>query len=278
MLSAALPELEVSSWLEQEAAAAPWCVVVGRPSPGVLVQIQQCAGPVLVVVPDLELQERLEQLIDPWPEHLHLRVACVGPDVSEVDWWLFNDSRFNGLIPLGHWLQDYPNLRLVGQERRQQQPLAALLEDQLTAQQRGLLVVADEPDCCIASLAGLGTKAEWIAALAVMPLRDGVDPAVVDHLLAQTACLKAISQGGDDLLWRFDLNQQLALVEAERDLLLKERNALAVERDALIKEQAQLDRELDALVNERDALVNERDALVNAVSYTHLTLPTILRV
>lgn len=254
-------------WLEEVAAASPWCVVVGRPTPQLLAQVQRCAGPLLVVVPDAAVQEHLERQLCPWPERMELRVCCVGATAAEVDWFVFNDSRFNGTVPLEKLRPSYPNLQLLGEEKRQQLPLATLLEEASPERSRGLVVLVDDPEMGMAALAELGSSAALIAAVAVLPCRGVMGQADLDQVFDSSACLKPTQRDVDGWLWVFDPQRRLAVVEQERDALKarsddleqrlgfahQERDALKIRVDDLEQRMERINQELDEILGLIDA-------------------------
>ena len=200
------------SWLGRCAEASAWCVLVGIPEEGSLTQIQRCQGRLLVVLPDQEVKEFVEKHVA-CSERLEIRVAYVGSAAAEVDWFVYNDGRFNGVQPLEQLQDSFPNLRLVHQERRQQCSLADFVTPDLLTAGRGLLLLVGDAEACVETLAGLGGLVEGIHALAVLPRRGTVDPAGVMQVLGAAACLEPVFSEGKGCLLELNYRRRVEMLE-----------------------------------------------------------------
>jgi hypothetical protein len=106
----------------------------------------------------------------------HLPVL-VGASNQEVEWYQYNDSRFNGRLPVEHWQQKIPNLRQRRRWSVQQQKLADLIaewEPDPLRQPANLLLLIESVDP-LQVLDGAGPLLDHLSLLAVRHPEDGLE-------------------------------------------------------------------------------------------------------
>jgi hypothetical protein len=274
-------------------------VVVGAP---VVASSLPKTGLLLIVEADLEQARQLgQELAD--EARVTVCAEVLTPEESDsVRWHRFNDARLNGPAGLEAWIEQYPNLQLVGEEQRHGRCLAGVLN--AWAQQQGLqdhpwLHLELRQGDPMAAVVGLGpwlaglqsvhldiskTAAQWhqpldawlrergLSGVADAPGRWRRDPVATLQLSLQekerriAELEEQLSTQAVRLLLAQTSHQELVAERDElkgvRDQLQGERDGLAVERDGLVAEKAGVIAERDQLKGERDGLAVERDGLV----------------
>jgi uncharacterized coiled-coil DUF342 family protein len=274
-------QTQLSQAVKPLAEEAQWVVAVGVHDPQVIEAACACPGPVLVVFQDQTGIDRLEERwVDPWPNQLQLTALLLGPEPGERPWFLFNDARLNGPIPLEQLQPSHPNLRLEQVELRLQSTLGQLLERWEPAEDDGgLLLIAGTASDQVATAVPQARRLRsliWIPPTAPNPLAsspaNGAEPpdaaasglAQLDAQLIDS-WLRQCHAAQPEPAWRIWLRDEhlhlRATVIAERDTLAVERDGLVAERNALIGERDGLAVERDGLIGERDGLTQERNAL-----------------
>ena len=268
----------------QRASTASWLIVAGHGSTASLALAEVCPGPALFVVADDPHEQRLRQAwMGPWPDRWQVLIRLLGEQSQDCSWYSYNDPRRNGLASPEMMRHDFPNLRLVGVELREQITLAALVDDWLPAQSDGGMLVL-KGDRAFSLLPSAGDRLNRLATL-VLPGDEGhpqLQPqAVISELTCQLeACWLAPDGLVDDQwlgraqMWKRDQHLRF------QHTVLLERDGLRTEREVLqqqVAEQAQclgvvesereaLTAEVDGLRTERDGLRTEREALQQQVA------------
>jgi hypothetical protein len=252
------------------------------------------AGLLLIVEADLEKARQLSHELGDEARVLVCAEVLTAEEGAPVRWHRFNDARLNGPAGLNAWIEQYPNLQLVGEEQRRGRCLAEVLN--AWPHQRGLQgqpwlhleVLQGDP---MAAVVGLGpwlaglqsvqldiskTAEQWhqpldawlrergLVGVADAPGRWQRDPVATLQLSLQekerrmAELEEQFSAQGLSLLLAHTNHQELA---AERDQLKGERDGLAVERDDLASQLETRIAQRDELLEERDQLNCERDSL-----------------
>lgn len=89
------------------------------------------ASPTLVVDADVaKLKEAVECHSDSAQQALKVtETVLAAADDSVLDWYLYNDSRINGPLPLEAWKTVYPNAMITAQVQRTARSLQSLLDE-----------------------------------------------------------------------------------------------------------------------------------------------------
>ena len=216
-------------------------------------------GPTLVIDPDQGTLDRLEadlyQRGFPFP--CRFLSAVVGAKAGQaLEWFSFNDRRFDGSLALECWSGRPPNLVCLQQQTLSSSALNELLDTAdlpLEEHQTGCLVVRHGDPT-----AALATAGDWLDRFQIIdlksPLADLNWAAVVRGQLEPLG----FRSSDQDTLWQRPGVQMLRFL-LER--LQTQRQELVVERDEQMQGRQSMAQQLQALSQQLDNVLVERDEL-----------------
>ena len=240
-------------------AESGWVALVGSPSVDDLQAAMDCAGPVLLVVPEAASLDGLRtSLGHAWPERVTACVELLGADPGEVCWYRYNDSRYHGLQSPEELQPQRPNLRLQSLELRPVRTLAQVCdrwaESEDTVHEGAGMLWLLEPNNAATTLAGAGA---WLNALETIHVAGTLpEPAQLTALL-DGACFRPTASEPSLHQWQRD---PLRVLQNTCDALIAERDALRAAHDELGKTVAAREDQLQRINQELDEILRLIDS------------------
>jgi len=254
-------------------ASSPWTIGVGVRDLGLLECIKaQCRLALLVESNPRYVDRFQDEELVPKQHHHDFVQALLGADEGAVPWYNYNDSRFDGPLPIEVFQQQYPNLQL---RSISQHPLLRLdrigldwLDRAVSSREKQsglLLVVAVQP---LAILQGAISLLQWFETVLLLPpefpsldaITVGLDQQALDVEALLLSHHFACDPGTRDSLqiWRYQPIKALqADLRASQDFLAQSQQRcddLQRERDALLQQLEELHLHNSRLAEYRDHL------------------------
>ena len=286
-------------WMPAFASGPSWTIAVGVRQRDLLDWLLGQNRPVLFIEPNERFADRLRQEgLDKWTDLYELVEVSLGSDKTEIPWYSYNDSRFDGPASLQVFQQNYPNLMVQATVQRPQDRLDAVavdwLERQLLrrVQACGLLLI--ESDHPLAILQGANSLVPWLGSIVLLPAHPhghghglGQGQQTLDQDQALDALLKAAHFSPDQdvsnglLVWRVQperaLQTELQAVQAFLSESQLEQDNLKVERDQLLQQLEELHLHNGRLAEYRDHLETTQLSLLTQLEASQSCLQDLQR-
>jgi len=260
------------------ALGAPWTIAVGVRQKPLLDWLLGQDRPVLFIEPNQSFADRLRQDgLEKRKGSLELVDVALGSETTEIQWYSYNDCRFDGPTPLEVFRPNYPNLMLQSSVQRPQARLDDVALDWLKSQQLsqemacGLLVI--EAAQALPLLQGANSLFPWLASIVLRPShlhtpRQG--PQNLEQEQALHGLLAAAHFGPEPGLdgsqgfkaWRIQPQGAAHVGLQEGQALLSESHGelhtLKVQRDELLRQLEEMHVHNGRLAEYRDLLETDR--------------------
>ena len=216
-------------------------------------------GPTLVIDPDQasldHLQADLQHRNFPFPCRFQCAVVSVAAG-QKLEWYSFNDRRFDGSLALECWSGRPANLICLQQQTLHGRALNDLIETAdlpLEEHQTGSLVVRQgDPTAAIAS------SGDWLERLQIIELRSPAADLNWASVLREQLEPLGFRPSDRDMLWQRPGGLMLRFL-VER--LQKQREQLVLERDEQMQGRQTMTHQLEEVMQQLQDVLLERDEL-----------------
>ena len=216
-------------------------------------------GPTLVIDSDQASLDRLQTDLLHREFSFPCRFLCAVVSAAEgqmVEWFSYNDRRFDGGLSLESWSGQHPNLICLQQQTLPGRALHHLLEAAdlpLEEHQTGCLVVRQGDP--VAALASAG---DWLERFQIIDLKSpSADLNWASVLQAQIEPL-GFRPSDRDVLWQ---RPGVLMLRFQLDRLQKQREQLVLERDEQMKGRHLMGQQLQLMDQQLQQVLSERDEL-----------------
>ena len=209
-------------------------------------------GPTLVIDPDQASLDRLQADLQhrdfPFPCRFQRAVVSVAAG-QKLEWYSFNDRRFDGSLALECWSGRPPNLICLQQQTLHGRALHDLIETAdlpLEEHQTGCLVVRQgDPTAALAS------AGDWMERLQIIELRSPAAALNWASVLRGQLEPLGFRPSDRDMLWQ---RPGVLMLRFLLERLQKQREQLVLERDEQMQGRQVMAQQLQDVLLERDEL------------------------
>ena len=209
-------------------------------------------GPTLVIDPDQASLDRLQADLHhrdfPFPCRFQCAVVSIAAG-QKLEWYSFNDRRFDGSLALECWSGRPPNLICLQQQTLHGRALHDLIETTdlpLEEHQTGCLVVRQgDPTAALAS------AGDWMERLQIIELRSPAAALNWDSVLRGQLEPLGFRPSDRDMLWQ---RPGVLMLRFLLERLQKQREQLVLERDEQMQGRQVMAQQLQDVLLERDEL------------------------